>query len=572
MRFFRTEVWSYAILLIILFAIATVAVWETISYLNELLDKAGQGGEINTVIIVMWALTLGFMFIAGAFGLWAIKFSAEAESRRRIGRFVEGMEFFRDGLLAVDRKGRISGSNPAIKKMTGLSVETTDSLGAACPSLSEEDIRLLLDPKEPNEVERSVLGNSGESRTIRFRSQPSGDLSLIMVSDVTAMNSQRLRNRQVAKLQLVGQLARGAAHDFNSLLCGVSGYTSLLNRLQPGSPEMAKCVDAIRQNVEKGLELTSHLSQLGQSEPPLSSSFTEDLDMHVRTASDILRDSLPVGWQVESSSQEDFPVIGFTGQQLEQIILNLGLLAADAAPGPAKLKIAAGRPGSTHSFTMGDNRYAGILIVTATQSDLDTIANPPQPRKSEAEGGLILSILRSMIEDAEGRLECLTGIDGAPVYRVALPHGTIAKDDGSIAELPPEVKHYIAQWAILLAGAGKDYGLLAKSFQALGSRVERVDNIVSVLARVEDEKPLDVMVLSRNLLGQESKALLKAILKLRPAAGVVVLCEQPAQEPADLLSDVVFLPNRSDLNKILTLMLEARSLASKRKSPPIHPH
>ena len=85
MKFFRTEALAYTVLLIILFTISSLAVVRIIHVLGDVVP-----GDVSPAIAVaIWSLTLGFMLIAGAFGLWGIKLSAEAEGRRRVGRFVD---------------------------------------------------------------------------------------------------------------------------------------------------------------------------------------------------------------------------------------------------------------------------------------------------------------------------------------------------------------------------------------------------------------------------------------------------------------------------------------------------
>ena len=66
MRLFQKETWSYAVLLVVLFSIAAVAVWRTIEYLQALMPP----DHYNIVAVVIWSLTMGFMLIAAAFGLW----------------------------------------------------------------------------------------------------------------------------------------------------------------------------------------------------------------------------------------------------------------------------------------------------------------------------------------------------------------------------------------------------------------------------------------------------------------------------------------------------------------------
>ena len=86
-------------------------------------------------------------------------------------------------------------------------------------------------------MERESEQSTG-NKTFRFRSQPSSELHslglrLIQISDVTLIRKQQQRQRQFARLQLVGNIAHGVAHDFNNILCSIAGYASLLGHLMP---------------------------------------------------------------------------------------------------------------------------------------------------------------------------------------------------------------------------------------------------------------------------------------------------------------------------------------------------
>ena len=108
MQLLPKEGWRYAALLVLLFAIAAVAVREVLRYIEPMVPEQ----EFLVASAVIASLMLGFMLIAGAFGLWAIRFSAEAESTRRIGGLVDRMDYIRDGVVAIDRHGVITGLNP----------------------------------------------------------------------------------------------------------------------------------------------------------------------------------------------------------------------------------------------------------------------------------------------------------------------------------------------------------------------------------------------------------------------------------------------------------------------------
>ncbi|MFC1462921.1 hypothetical protein ACFLQU_04865, partial [Verrucomicrobiota bacterium] len=480
MRLFQKETWSYAILLIILFAIAAVAVSQVLAYLEY-----QTTADFKIVTIVMIALTLGFMLIAGAFGLWAIQFAGEAESRRRIGQLIGAMDYLNDGLLAVDKKARITSTNPTARAMLPPGLGSDGRLSDAFPCLSEQDIRLLLAGEHPNEFERE-LSDSDPLKTLRFRSQPSEGMNLILLSDVTSMHAERERARHRARLQLIGQFAKGVAHDFNNLLCGISGHASLISRVPAGSSEMSGSLTAIALGADKGIALAGHLLELSQPSVPPGS--TELVAEHVNNAAESLRGSLPPGWEVRCIAQNNLPAVALTGVQIEQVVVNLGWLAADASPVPGVMRIALSKPGSDYLSSVG-SKFAVVVLVTTASLDgtTDVVV-----RDANSAPGVIQSIIQTVVEDTAGKLEILTAADGTPIYRVALPPGTVFSDDADVEpQLSTELEAYIQEWSILLARHDGEYRKLDARLDELRINAERVDSIMSALARVENDENLD---------------------------------------------------------------------------------
>lgn len=555
MRLFPREAWSYAVLLVVLFCIGALAVWRTIAYLHQYIEPS----HANITTVVIWSLTLGFMFIAGAFGLWAIRFSAEAESRRRIGRFVDAMHWLHDGLIVVDARGRITGSNPTAAGFSGRDPLPKEHLGEYFPHLRPDDLSLLLDGAGPNEVERP-LTLEGEARTVRFRSYPSEGLTLILLSDVTTMRARRLRNRQAARLQLIGQIARGVAHDFNDLLCGVSGHASLLTRVEAGSSEMMRSIQAIAESAERGIDLAGHLLELSRSH--VSGRSTDVVEEQVRAVVEILGYTLAAGWNVQYTMKEAIPSVGLSRLQLEQVLVNVGLLAADTVGTPGTLRITVARPGGTPLLDVGDT-FAGVVIVTAGTAADEPSADGVATR-TEDEEGAIESVVSTILKDAGGSFDSLAAEDRAPLYRIVLPHGFMTAVRESGPELTDELKSYIRNWSVLLAGPTRELAPIAGRLAGIPMNVERADTIVSVLGRVEDEAALDAMVLDSRLLGHQSRALLKAILKLRPSLGVVVLCEDPASDSQGLAAEAVFESITAGLGQLAAALVDAKSLAGHR--------
>lgn len=555
-------IWRYAWQLIALFTIASVAVNSTISYIADQFRQADGGFVGQGWFLVLMAMVAGFMFLLGGLGLWNIRFAIESESRRRIGSLVDAMEALKGGIVSLDTKGWITGFNPSANSLAPAPLRKDIPLTEGFPCLSAEDAVALQDHTAACEIERD-LPFSGGMRTLRFRSQPSEGVVLIMVSDVTAMQILARRHQQLARWQLIGRIARGVAHDFNNMLCVIVGHVSLASRAPPGSPAMRESLDMIRHEADKGGALAANLLNLGVW--ATAGHPTNDLADHVRRAVALLGPSLPVGWKIETGIADDFPTVALSGIQVEQLTLNLGLLAADTIGAPGVLRITAERPGSDHLHNVGSN-YAAVLLFSASLPQASpATASPADNTVSTDEEGIVQSVVQTMLEGTGGTLNVLKGSDGSRIYRALLPFG-VAQSGDSTDLLPEDKRLLLTHWNILSAGSPRHHHEVDQPLLAMGAKVDAQHDIVSVLARVETQAHLDLILLEKNLLGSQAHGLLKAIRKLCPQTGLIVFCENPLELAPDRPSDVVFAAKTDNVSHFLTALFEAKALANRQLS------
>lgn len=569
MRSLPHAVWQYATFLILLFVIASVAAWTTISDLYSIStlvpDTEEYGHTLDMITFKIWAQTMGFLLISGAFGLWAIKFSAEFESRRRIANMVETMDNMNDGLLMLDKSGNVMATNPAVKSIVPAERIKLTTLGEVFPFLTHEDTELLLRTDAPNEVHKDTIGPNGK-QTLRFRSQNAGSSLLLFVSDVTTMRVLELQKQHLTRVELIGRIARGVTNDFNNILSGISAHASLLLRLPPGSAEMKNSTTAIIRESERGALLAGHLLEF--SRLSIRGNSTDNLGVHAARAGELLRLGLSSGWQVETEIRTDFPAVPLSGQQIEQVILNLSLGLADTAQRPGTIRIVAGRPSQAdHLMNIGD-QFAAVILISVTNADADDASDKADHGHSVSEDqiGVIQSVARSLIEESGGSLDFFRGAEGPGIYRIILPYGTIeTRTDLTKEKLAVELRSYVARWQVLLARSTRGHDHLAEALAESGVTVERTDSVVAALARIESGCSLHAIVFDRDLLGNEAPGLLRAMIKLCPTTGIVVMCEDPDREAASLMKDIIFIQKRTDPGRIIVAMVEAKTLSAQRR-------
>jgi nitrogen-specific signal transduction histidine kinase len=558
-RLLPREGWHFAALLIVLLTLAMLGVNAVIEGLRGITS----GNTLLPFEVAIWALTLGFMLIAGAFGLWAIRFSTEAESLRRVSHLVASMDFIRDAVIVVDQREHVSGFNPAAGALFGETLADGISLQAAFPSLSRDDLDLLLHRDGPNELERSGEPGKGQ-RSYRFRSQPSKGLTLLLICDVTSMRQERVRLRQNAYLQLIGHIARGVATDFNDLLCGISGHISLLDRLLPTPPEgINDSLRAIQDCADRGIKLGAHLLELASYET--GSSLTIRASEHVEAATELIRGAVSPTLKVNVVTPEQCPPLALSGRHLEQILHSLGLMAADSVG-----------PSGTISILLEVDPGSELAVLLVMPGNIGTVQEAEALTGhpvSAMDAGVVESVVETMLAESDGKLEITSLSTRGMRYRVSIPIGypsleTMHSEDGNLLA---GLESYMAQWHVLIAGRLPLLDELADSLQLHGVKTSRAITVVEALSHIDQIPELAAIIMSGDIIGTELAGLTSAIMKLCPGAGIVALTESGDHEPgtpqrAQVLKETI------SRDALITALLEANSVAQTKSAvtaPPL---
>lgn len=560
--------WSYAVLLIILFSIAAIATKQVIDSTAEHFILPEQESVVREFSTAIWLLTMGLMFLAGALGLLAISTTAEYESRHRIARIVNMMSYLSDGLLALDYQGYIKGANPAVRQLApgyfaGLKKGT---IGKFFPSLKDDDIKRLLNRYDPGEIEIECSHPSG-SRVLRLRSQPADGMLLMFVSDITEKHSFRLRQQQAGKLQLLGRIAGGVAHDFSNILGAISGHAFLIQRFKDDPRSLDESIEIIQKETERGVRLSRQLLVLSRSSESLGQS-SDNLVGNVREAEELLRVALSALWRVEASFEGVFPVVPLSPSQIVQIILNLALLAADALKNPGALSVQVKQP---NGLSQELSRFAAIITIAASAVDADNAGRGMEPHLPSGPTGIIdttgviPSVVRALIEDSGGQLDELYASNEKSLYRVCLPRASAIHQ--SATSLQSVIKGHLRlkKWHILLALSEHCNEIKAKKLEELGAVVEKKSSLETIIGAIESEHKPDVIIVDKIFFGDHADSLLKAVRKISPVSGIVVMCAKPEEEALRNERGFIFINSGSGTGTLLDAIVRSRQLFAPQK-------
>ena len=252
------------------------------------------------------------------------------------------------------------------------------------------------------------------------------------VRDLTDKIAAEDRIRQAEKMEAVGQLTGGVAHDFNNILTVITGTIEILAEAVENDPQLAAITKMIDEAAARGAELTQHLLAFARKQP-LQPRETDLNTLIIETAK-LLRPTLGERIEIESVFQDEACLANVDPNQLATAILNLAINARDAMPNGGKLIL------ETASAVLDENyasqhsevrpgRYA-LLAVSDTGTGipaaiLDKVFNPFFTSKEPGKGtGLGLSMVYGFVKQSAGHIKIYSEEGHGTTIKIYLPPGT----------------------------------------------------------------------------------------------------------------------------------------------------
>ena len=264
--------------------------------------------------------------------------------------------------------------------------------------------------------------------------------------DVTGKKQLEEQLRQSQKMEAVGRLAGGVAHDFNNMLAVINGYSDLLLPLADRGSPLFHGLEQIQRAGMRAAELTRQL--LAYSRKQMLTPEVLDLNATVMHLGKLLSRLIGEDLHLETDLDPRLGRVKADGGQIEQVILNLAVNARDAMPQGGKLTIRtenvdldeaacrrhkALRPGKYAVLTIRDD---GSGIEPAIQA---LIFEPFFTTKEQGKGtGLGLSTVYGIVEQSGGLIDVESFVGIGSTFRVYLPRLTEEISDSEDPACPRE--------------------------------------------------------------------------------------------------------------------------------------
>ena len=336
--------------------------------------------------------------VVGLIGALERAVDASRESERRFRMVFERAPIG----ISVGRDGIMSETNPTFQRMLGYTGEELARMHyteVTDPDERWSALQQELDDGSRNryEIDKRYVRKDGEfvDTHVHVALDVADGLGISLVEDVTERRELEEQLRQAQKMEAIGKLAGGVAHDFNNLMTAVIGYSDLLlMEIDPGDSRRAR-VDAIRDSAVRAGELTHQLLAFGRRQVLLVSEV--DLCGVVERMDALLRRLIGEDIRLETIFGAEEIIVRADKTQLEQVVMNLAVNARDAMPAGGTLTIA--------TLVDGD-RAVLSAIDDGCGMDSDTLARIYEPfftTKSFVEGsGLGLSTVHGIVGQTGG--------------------------------------------------------------------------------------------------------------------------------------------------------------------------
>ena len=250
--------------------------------------------------------------------------------------------------------------------------------------------------------------------------------------DLTEKHAAEAQIRQAQKMEAVGQLTGGVAHDFNNILTVITGTIGILSDAVADRPPLVAIARMIDDAAERGASLTRHLLAFARKQPLQP----RDVDVNalVLETAKLLHPTLGEHIEIAPLLEADAWTALVDPNQLSTAILNLALNARDAMPGSGKLTLETGNVYLDENYAgMHSEVTAGNYVMIAVSDtgsgiragDLEKVFDPFFTTKEVGKGtGLGLSMVFGFVKQSNGHIKIYSEEGHGTTVKIYLPRAT----------------------------------------------------------------------------------------------------------------------------------------------------
>ncbi len=456
------------------------------------------------------------------------------------------LESVGEGFIVVDRDFRILSANRAFCDLVGLPQQ--DVIGRPCYEVAHRvdrpcdeagehcPVRETFASRLPACETHTHLTSTGEKQYVEINSYPfldeTGEVRSVIetINDVTARKQLEDQLRQAQKMEAIGTLAGGVAHDFNNILTAITGYAGIMKmKMTPDDPQRA-VVDQILAASQRAAQLTRGL--LAFSRKQVIEPRPLDVNEVIKSIEKLLRRLIGEDIELTTSYEEGSLMIMADAGQLEQVLMNLATNARDAMPSGGRLSIATqksacdaggagirgpGKPGPYAQVIVSDS---GVGMDEATRGKIfDPFFTTKEPGKGT---GLGLAIVYGIVQQHAGTISVSSEPGKGTTFTISLPLIAVAAGERHAEPVAPPRG---GTETILLAEDDREVRTLLSTVLAdSGYRVlEANDGLEAAAIFAAHAREIDLLILDVVMPKKSGREVYDSVKAMRPDVRVLFI-------------------------------------------------
>jgi two-component system, cell cycle sensor histidine kinase and response regulator CckA len=469
-----------------------------------------------------------------------------AEADLRTSRLFQSAPF---GIATVDAEGAIAASNAAFVRMFSLDggqvPATIDELLPTTDEVAGRDLAKA--------VQRAISGRTGatpvevslgQRRDVarRIYVSPLGtgtrgrDGAILYVIDATEQKALELKFAQSHKMEAVGQLAGGVAHDFNNVLTAIIGFSDLLLLKHRPTDAAYRDIMNIKQSAHRAAGLVHQL--LAFSRRQTLQAEVLELGETLTDLAALLNRALGEKIDLKIVSGRDLWYVKADKTQFVQVIINLAVNARDAMPDGGTLAIRTRNISERESLKLSASGVAAgeyaLIEVQDTGCGMEPevmakIFEPFFTTKDVGKGtGLGLSTVYGIVKQTGGYVFAESEVGKGTTFRVFLPRHVLDHEEEVARERPEKKKEVPASdltgtgRVLLVEDEDAVRNFAARALSRQGYEVLEAATGVEALEVMEREKGrIDIVVSDVIMPEMDGPTMLKEMRKTKPHLKII---------------------------------------------------
>jgi len=346
-------------------------------------------------------------------------------------------------IYTLDCDGRYNYVNPAWEKVLGH--DTTEVVGKFFIDFSlKKDIKKYIgifkkirDNSETiTDVTSSLVHKDGSQRLFNLSGAPNLDSTgqivgmVGIIKDITEQHKLQAKLIQTQKIEALGTLAGGVAHDFNNILSAIIGYSELASLDVSDNDQLKNYISHILKASERAKELVGQILSFSRQSQEVYKPV--EINTIANEVLNLLRATLPSTIEIHQDINSDNGIINAVPTQIHQLLMNLCTNAASAMEAEGGL-LEIGLKNEKISSSQGKNQLdiePGIYIVLTVRDTghgmapgvLEKIFDPYFTTKQKGKGtGLGMAVVLGIVKSHHGGISVISKPREGTTFRVYFP-------------------------------------------------------------------------------------------------------------------------------------------------------